>query len=186
MRLILASKSPRRKSLLLEHFAFELAVIPPSIDESKVLFDSIYDAPILISRKKLEALIPDHNDRTILAVDTVVIFENQIIGKPKDLAEARSVLLALTDRTHEVVSGYNLYHKGKIYSGSSKSKVVLPALTDYELENYLKTGSSLDKAGSYGIQDYPKTPLLKEGSYYNVMGLPIEDLKDLFTKLDMF
>lgn len=185
MKLLLASKSPRRKSLLLEHFPFELEVLPPDIDESQVVYSDIYSAPISISGKKLEALIPGHEECTILAVDTVVIYQDKIIGKPKDLKEAREILLLLGGKTHEVISGYNLYHNRTIYRGSSFSKVHLPALNDEELEAYLSTGSSLDKAGAYGIQDYPKKPILESGSYYNVMGLPIEDLRTLFIKLNI-
>jgi septum formation protein len=125
-----------------------------------------------VSKKYPEALI--------IAADTIVVLDDEILGKPVDAAEATTMLNRLSGRTHEVITGVALLQKSKKKSTSfhQTSKVTFSALSSDEIEAYVKTGSPMDKAGAYGIQDDMGSLFVEsiEGDYYNIVGLPVNRL----------
>ena len=173
---ILASASPRRKNLL-SMLVSDFKVIPSNVDESKIIAEP-YDLPLELSKLKANDVYKDHQDDTILACDTIVILDNEVIGKPKDENDAIKMLLKLSGRKHIVVTGYTFISKDKIIHRSVKSEVYFNDLDLEYIKKYVKEEKPLDKAGAYGVQD-KKYKLVKKitGSYYNVMGLPVEDIK---------
>lgn len=177
MYYILASKSPRRNELLkmlIPDFIVEVS----NVDESK-----IKEIPYKLSEKlsylKAEAIFKKHPDATVIAADTIVILNNEILGKPKDEQDAFRMLKELSNNAHDVVTGFTIMSKDKCITKSVLTKVYFNELTDELINAYIATKSPLDKAGAYGIQD-KNFPLIKkiDGSYYNVMGLPIEEMKN--------
>lgn len=174
---ILASKSPRRKEIL-HQLVDDFLIIPSNIDEDKIISDP-YSLSEKISKEKALEIYKDHKDDTILACDTIVILDNEVLGKPKDKEDAIKMLKNLSGREHTVISGYTFINNGKTISRSVVSYVVFNKLDDDLIKRYVDTGSPLDKAGAYGVQD-KEFNIIKEirGSYYNVMGLPLEDIKE--------
>lgn len=177
--IILASNSPRRKDLLsgLE-LPFEIRVIR-DIDES--YHDSLTgeDIPKYISEKKAKAYEPTLADNEILiTADTIVYLEGRVLGKPKDREDAIRMLSDLSDKTHEVITGVTILTKTIHRSFSAISKVTFDKLSKEDIEHYVDQYKPLDKAGAYGIQEWIGFIGVKsiEGSYFNVMGLPIQRL----------
>ena len=131
-----------------------------------------------IAESKCDEVFDSHRDKTVIGCDTIVVFEGEILGKPKDRDDAFKTLKRLSGKTHYVITGVCVRNKyGKIVD-FDKTEVKFNPLTDEFIKDYVATGSPLDKAGSYGIQD---GGLVKEyyGSYTNVMGLPVTLTKKL-------
>lgn len=175
--IILASNSPRRKELL--HgldIAFNVRVQP---DIAETYPESVAPADVAgyISREKANAYkdtITEHE--LIITADTVVIVGNEILGKPANDDEAKEMLRKISGRKHQVVTGVCLTTTKKQHSFSVSTDVTFKNLTEKEIEYYVETYSPLDKAGAYGIQEwigYVGVTAL-EGSYFNVMGLPVQ------------
>jgi len=182
----LASNSPRRRELLAGlGLSYEIRVIA-GIDESYPLNLPVAEIPLFISQKKAEAYTLTDAELLITA-DTIVCLDNQVLGKPKDNAEACQMLTMLSGRTHQVITGVTLKTTGWMHSFSSTSNVTFTQLTAEEIEYYVKTYHPLDKAGAYGIQEWighiGVTRL--EGSYFNVMGLPVQRLYSELKKLNI-
>ena len=173
--LILASQSPRRKYLL-EQAGLDFSIIPSDIDESVVPLE----APVDYVRKLAEIKAGDIADRYpynwVLGADTIVLIDDEILGKPESKAGALAMLQKLNGRTHQVYTGYSLICKSKnrVISKTIITDVLFKTLTDHELEWYINTPEPFDKAGSYAIQGLG-TFLVKSisGSYTNVVGLPV-------------
>lgn len=175
--IILASQSPRRKELLRQVIpTFE--VIPADIDEDSVQVDDPELLPEKLSVLKAEKVFSSHIDDTVIACDTIVLIDGRIMGKPHDGKQAYEMLRCLSGRTHKVISGYTILKANKRISKSVTTLVTFNKLDDELIHQYVATGSPMDKAGAYGIQD-KDFPLVEqiEGSFYNVMGLPVESLK---------
>jgi len=185
IKFILASNSPRRKELLPLCYDKEFIVIPADIDESSIKDENIENLPVKISLAKLKEILKDHHEDVILSADTMVYYNGKKYGKPKSKDEAYIMLKELNDVTHEVITGYSFYKDGKIYTGKDISYVRINKMTDENIMNYISTGSPFDKAGGYGIQDKMLNVSIISGSYYNVMGLPVEKLKELFKKISL-
>lgn len=175
--IILASQSPRRKELLGGlGLDFEVRVLP-GIDESYPDTLAAVDVAKFISRKKADAYRRQlrANDLLITA-DTVVIVDDRILGKPHDGAEARLMLRLLSGRTHQVITGVTLLTCRTERSFDVTTDVTFKQLTDAEIDYYVDYYKPFDKAGAYGIQEWigyiGVTGL--NGSYYNVMGLPVQ------------
>lgn len=185
--LILASKSPRRQELIKKIYTGDLKIYPANINERAVKADSPFDLPYNIAREKglyVSKLFPHDY---VLSCDTLVFIDNQILTKPKDDQDAIRMLKLLNEKTHVVETSYFIIKDSKILSSKKiMTKLVLHNLTDKIIEAYLKTGSPFDKAGAYGIQDnnYINSTIIS-GTYYNVMGLPIEEIKKDFEKLNI-
>lgn len=177
-RIVLASNSPRRRELLAGlGIDFEVRVLP-DIDESypegKL---ATADIPRYIAEKKAEAYLDRMgSDELIITADTVVIVGDEVLGKPADGDEARVMLGKISGRTHQVVTGVCIVTCGRRKSFSVSTDVTFKVLTDEETDYYISEYRPFDKAGAYGIQEWigyvGVTGL--DGSYFNVMGLPVQ------------
>lgn len=179
--LILASKSPRRIALL-KKIVDDFVVIPADIDESLIKAPTAEMAKET-SKMKAYKVASTHPNATILAVDTIVVYNHQIFGKPHNQQEAEAMLAALSGNRHLVISGYTLLN-GKIEINRSEvTEVYFNELSKETIAKYIASGSPFDKAGAYGIQD-EEFHLVKKivGSYDNVMGLPTEALQKYLTR----
>ena len=173
--LILASSSPRRKELL-QLITKDFVVDAPHVEE-KDLQVSPEQTPLQESKMKAYAALQAHQHDEILACDTVVRLSNRVLRKPKDREAAINMLLAQSGKKQVVVSGYTYIGKGREITRSVATAVYFNKLTREQIEEYVDRFRPFDKAGAYGIQDdYPLIERI-EGSYYNVMGLPVEDIK---------
>ena len=174
-RLILASKSPRRKHLL-EQARLKFSVIPSEFDESSVAMSD----PALYVRSLAESKALDvsqkHPDSWVIGADTIVLIGNRILGKPGSKDEARQMLKSLSAKSHQVLTGYCICcrEKKQLFSETVKTEVHFKKLSPGEIDWYIETGEPLDKAGAYAIQGVGSF-LVKsiDGSYTNVVGLPV-------------
>lgn len=176
-KVILASNSPRRKELLAGlNLDFEVRVLA-DIDESYPSDLDIYDIAEYIACKKADAY-KDHlaNNELIITADTIVSRFDKVLGKPEDIKDAMQMLRELSDKVHEVITGVCLLSKEKKVSFSESSAVSFSSLSDEEIEYYVNKYHPLDKAGAYGIQEWIGYVGVEaiNGSFYNVMGLPIQ------------
>lgn len=187
-QLILASASPRRKELLAGlNIPFEVRLID-GIDETYPPELPINEVPLYISQKKAAAYKANISPHTIiLTADTVVVCNEQILGKPIDEADARRMLQMLSGTTHRVITGVTLLVEGNSKSFSVATDVSFKPLSATEIDYYIRTFKPFDKAGAYGIQEwigYIGVTAIN-GSYFNVMGLPVqriyEELRIYFT-----
>ena len=185
-KITLASASPRRRELLGRlSFDFTIAEIK-DIDETYPADMPAQDVAPYLSRLKAQAYIESLDRDTILiTADTVVILDNEVLGKPKDLDEARLMLHRLSGRIHQVVSGVSVATRNEIRTIDATTDVTFSQLSDDEIDYYVDTFRPLDKAGAYGIQEWIGCIGIKniEGSYYNVMGLPLHRLYRLLSPL---
>lgn len=171
MNLILASQSPRRQQLL-SSLGYSFITDPSGSEE---VFDpslSVDDALMKVALHKAEDVQKRHPEDVILAADTIVLLDGQILGKPADANEAKAMLHALSGRSHEVKTGLALICGSEKSEQTVTSKVHFRQLSDDEIDTYVATGSPLDKAGAYGIQEVSFASNV-EGSFTNVIGLPL-------------
>lgn len=188
-RLILASNSPRRKELLAGlGLEFEVRVMK-GIDESYP--DDLVgeDIPKYISMQKAKAYIPTLTpDEVLITSDTIVYVDGKVLGKPRDAADAYDMLRLLSGRTHEVITGVTIVESGREpRCFATTTLVTFKQLTDDEINYYITNYRPFDKAGAYGIQEWigyiGVTSI--EGSYFNVMGLPVQRVyESLINKVD--
>lgn len=186
-RFILASKSPRRKKLL-EQLGFDLEIMPAELDEDSHTADSPFNYAFSLSKMKAEAIASKIQESSIIiAADTIVVLDGEIMNKPQDSADAYRMLRTLSGRAHEVLTGVTLTNvpEGKIISDVKKTKVFFRELNDNEINAYIATGSPMDKAGAYGIQDDFGAVFVEkvEGCYYNIVGLPLEMTYSMLKKI---
>lgn len=185
-KVILASNSPRRKELLGGlGIDFEVRTLS-DIDESYPDTLKGEDIPMFISKKKAEAYKQGMaDDDMIITADTIVYDNGHVLGKPKDRAEAIQMLRELSGHSHEVITGVSIVTKEKTVQFASTSKVTFATLSNEEISYYVDHYKPFDKAGAYGIQEWIGYVAVTriEGSYFNVMGLPIQRL---YTELKQF
>jgi septum formation protein len=172
MNLVLASQSPRRAGLL-RTTGFSFTVRARPIEEVRHDGESPIDYVRRLAREKAEAAW-ERDGEIVLGADTIVVVGSQVLEKPSDLNDARSMLAALSGRTHTVITGIGLRHaKGAIVDAESTLVHFVP-LTDEEIDAYVATGEPMDKAGAYAIQGLASKFVDRiEGCYFNVMGLPL-------------
>jgi len=188
MNIILASASPRRHQLL-KMIGLEHRVVPANIDENVAGEFKPSELAEHLAHIKGEHVAGSHPGSLIISADTIVVTGTNILGKPDDVHHAFEMLRYLSGRTHEVITGVALVvnNSGVIESEvfHESTQVTFDNLTDDEIRAYIKTGSPMDKAGSYGIQDDLGSLFVKriEGDYYNVVGLPVQHL---YRKLKTF
>lgn len=173
--IILASNSPRRRELLAGlDVDYEVRVLK-DIDETYPDSLPVADIPTYISREKAAAYTIADNE-LLLTADTVVVLGNEVMGKPVDDADAKRMLRELSGKTHQVITGVCLTTTKKQHSFSVTTDVKFKELSDDEIDYYVSNYHPLDKAGAYGIQEWigyiGVTSL--QGSYFNVMGLPVQ------------
>ena len=174
-QIILASKSPRRRYLL-EQAGLKFSVIPSSIDEAKTPLCSPDTYVRILSEAKADDISKKYPEKWVIGADTIVLKNNDILGKPRSRDEARTMLKQLSGQVHQVLTGYAVCckAKNKMFSETIKTDVLFKNLTHDEIEWYVHTREPFDKAGSYAIQGLG-TFLVKSinGSYTNVVGLPV-------------
>jgi septum formation protein len=187
LKYILASGSERRQELL-HRIIDEFHTIISDFDESQILFQN--DVPEFVkSLARGKALSVKENleePAIIIAGDTVVVFEDEILGKPKNEEDAFNMLKKLSGKTHRVYSGVVVINteNNKIEEEALYTEVKFSELKDEEIVNYIKTKEPMDKAGAYGIQGYGGVFVEKiNGCYYNVVGLPLNLLNKMINKV---
>ena len=175
-KLVLASASPRRQELI------QLLGLKAEIHPSGIAEDVTEADPSLLVQKlafqKAEDVAKQYpKDHLVIGADTVVFFEDRILGKPKNEEDAYRMLSALSGRTHRVYTGVSLHFQGKKMGFYEKTEVQFARLTEREIWDYIESKEPMDKAGAYGIQGR-FAPFVKgiAGDYYNVMGLPLARL----------
>ncbi len=183
---LLASNSPRRRELLGNLGIDFKSFVIEGIDESYPDGTPLMEVAGVISRKKAEAYKAEAGDnRLIITADTVVICGGAVLGKPHDAADAMAMLRQLSGKTHQVVTGVTITTAARQSSFSVVTEVEFAQLTDDEIRYYVDTYNPTDKAGAYGIQEWIGCigVCRISGSFYNVMGLP---LQRLYTELKKF
>ena len=187
-RIILASQSPRRRQLLTQIGLTDFEILVPQADES---YDSAASPEEIVSsicRKKgqaAQALVRDRS-AVIISADTMVFLDGLRLGKPKDEADAFSMLSALSGRTHHVCTGVTVCQGSRVETRCESTAVTFRPLTEREIWAYIRTGDPMDKAGSYGVQG--KAALFVSGiagDYFNVMGLPLHLLGRMLADFDV-
>ena len=182
-RIVLASTSPRRSSLL-RQIGIPFDVVASDVDESRYSFDADPAGTaerLALAKARSVGARPDVHgrDRLVLGADTVVLFEGRVLGKPKDADDAYAMLRNLTGRSHRVLTGFAVLDAGtnRAVTGHEWTTVSMRELTDAEIRAYVDTGEPLDKAGSYGAHALGAGLITRvEGCFYNVIGLPLARL----------
>ena len=174
MKLILASVSPRRKELLSGVCEFEIQ--PSHFEEVKE--GSAQEVVLQNARGKALEVLARFPDCRVLGADTVVALDGKILGKPKDGEDAKRMLRLLSGRVHSVFTGVCLADKDERKERVVEAKVLFKTLSEDLIESYVLSGTPLDKAGAYGVQDGVVVESI-QGSYTNVMGLPMEAVKEM-------
>ena len=177
--IVLASKSPRRQELL-KGIGVDFTILTKEVDESFPSKLPLIDVAPFLSLKKAKAFedaeLPDNY--MVITADTVVIVENEILGKPKDRDDAVRMMNLLSGKVHKVVTGVTVHTKEKTKTFSVISKVTFETLDNQEVDYYIDNFRPYDKAGAYGVQEWIGYIGVSnvEGSYFNVMGLPTQRL----------
>ncbi|MFC3196774.1 Maf family protein [Parapedobacter deserti] len=187
MRIILASKSPRRKELI-ALIGVPVEVASKEVDES---FPEQLE-PVMavrhIAEKKADAFAVDVTDELVIAADTIVTIDGLVLGKPESHLQAVDMLLKLSGRTHEVITAVALLHHGSTYVFHEVTAVTFRPLDAAEINHYIHQYQPFDKAGAYGIQEWIGMVAIEKiiGSYTNVVGLPTQRLyQELKTRYPM-
>lgn len=181
-KVILASGSPRRRELLgMLGVEFECKPLQGVDETYPATMDAMDVAPYLARKKCGYACGLISGDELVITADTVVVCGGKVLGKPTDADDARRMLHTLSGRTHAVVTGLAVATSGDMQCASAVTEVTFAELTDQEIDYYVEHYSPLDKAGAYGIQEWIGEVGVKgiNGSYYNVMGLPMHVLYTL-------
>ncbi len=176
MKILLASASPRRKKLLGE-LGYEITVAEPSFDEGQIRAQDPAQLVAALAQGKGRSVCASE-EVLLVAADTVVAFNGAILGKPADAADAKKMLRLLSGNTHQVYTGVYLRYGEKERVFTDCSFVTFRALSEQEIDAYVQSGSPMDKAGSYGIQETDFVSEIK-GSFNNIVGFPTE----LFQKI---
>jgi len=183
MRIVLASASPRRRELLAAA-GVDCAVDPADVDESPRPGESPADCVERVARAKAEAVAPRHPGAAIIAADTAVIVDGEMLGKPADALDAARMLRRLGGRPHEVWTGVAVAADGQTAYELVRTTVWMNALSQAEIEWYVASGEPMDKAGAYAIQGLASRFIPRiEGSWSNVVGLPVATVLQLLRAL---
>lgn len=178
MKLILGSKSPRRSELL-GQLGFDFEIRTKETDESFPSIIKSDQVALFVAEKKAAEMIPDlEADEVLICADTVVVIDEEILGKPADKKEAIEMLEKLSGREHSVITGVVIVSKERKSSFSVTTKVFFHPLSGEEIRHYVESFEPYDKAGSYGIQEWIGYAAIQriEGSYNNVVGLPTHEV----------
>lgn len=172
----LASKSPRRRQLL-KQLNLKFKTFSVETEEKVKRYESPHEAVLRIANEKMDLAKESVKRGILITADTIVFLDNRVLGKPKDEKDAFRMLMKLSGRTHQVFSAYCIHNTstGITISEFVKTDVTFRKLTEKEILDYIKTGSPMDKAGAYGIQDDFGAVFVDKinGCYYNVVGLPL-------------
>jgi len=184
--LILASNSPRRQQLLRD-LGIHFTIITQSIEEVFPSDIALNKIPEFLAKQKAEAFKELSTNEMLLTADTIVTLQNKILGKPQSEKHAALMLSDLSGKTHQVYTGVCLRLHNNFHTFTECTDVLFRSLSKDEIEYYIKHYMPLDKAGSYGIQEWIGMIGIEKiiGSYFNVVGLPVARVYDLFNKLDL-
>jgi len=173
MKILLGSNSPRRKELL-QNLGYDFDVV--SINCEEIFPENLPPEKIAgyLSELKADAFRDLENDEILITADTIVVLENQVLGKPKDEEDAFQMLRRLSGKAHQVYTGISVKTKSGIITQTDIANVFFNEITDSEIHHYIENFKPLDKAGSYGIQEWLGMAKISkiEGSFYTIMGLP--------------
>lgn len=182
----LASKSPRRKKLL-QQLGLKFTQILVSSDENLIQNEKPHKTVLRLAKEKNDAALNRIRKGIIITADTIVVLKNEILNKPNNKTEAFKMLKKLSGKTHIVYSGFGIRNlsNGKEIFDYEKTFVTFRKLTDKEIKDYINTGSPMDKAGAYGIQDDFGAVFISKinGCYYNVVGLPLSKFYSKFLEV---
>ena len=185
-KVILASGSPRRRELL-SGLGIDYAIkVLPDVNEAYPEILKREDIPLYIAREKAEAYLKEiESDELIITADTIVWLDNEVLGKPTDEQQAKVMLRMLSGKTHHVITGVCLTTSEFQKSFTTTTEVTFAKLSEEEIDYYVEKYRPLDKAGAYGIQEWIGFVGVEaiNGSYFNVMGLPIQRLYKELAKL---
>jgi septum formation protein len=174
-KIYLASASPRRAQIL-SLLGLKFAILPSEIDEESVFSDNPVQHVLYLSRAKAEKVALQIPEGLVIGADTIVVLDGSILGKPADGKDACAMLQRLSNRRHQVFTGFTIIDKpgGRVLSDFEVTSVQFRKLAKWEIEAYVATGHSMDKAGAYGIQDESAVFSDRiEGCFYNVVGFPV-------------
>jgi septum formation protein len=172
LKLVLASRSPRRAELLAAA-GIEFTVRAADVDETPHDGEVPRDYVLRVAREKAHA-VPADDDEIVLAADTTVVLANEIMGKPADATDAARMLHALAGKRHEVITAICLKRGARVQTDIASTAVWFGPVTDAEIDDYVASGEPMDKAGAYGIQGLASRFIDRiDGSYTNVVGLPV-------------
>lgn len=177
-QIILASKSPRRKEIL-EKTGLPFSIVESGYEEDMSLAFSPEELAQHLSLEKARAVAKKHSNAIIIAADTFVVFNNQLLGKPHTVEKAKEILQMLQGKSNKVITGVTILDTdtNQIETFIDQTEVYLKPLTESEIANYIKSGEPLDKAGAYAIQGLGATFIEKiEGDFFSTMGLPLSKL----------
>lgn len=183
LEIILASGSPRRRELL-EQMGQTFRVIAPDVDET--VSGTPAEMTDALSERKARAVCAGLTEGVVLAADTLVAVDGEALGKPADHADALRMLKLLSGRAHEVITGVCLIDaaSGRMCKRVERTKVHFKELSESQMRDYVQSGEPMDKAGAYGIQGGAGAFVERiEGSYENVMGLPVQALAPMLSEL---
>lgn len=183
--IILASGSPRRKDLL-ENAGYQFAIVPPEVEEIDDPSIEIRKLTSMNARLKATAVAQDHPDRIIVAADTLVLFDNESLGKPADMVEAGKMIRRLNGKTHHVYTAVCILKQASndLVEFDVSTEVTFKSLEDEEMDRYHALIDPLDKAGAYAAQEHGHLIIEKSvGSSTNVIGLPMDELAE---KLELY
>ena len=183
--IVLASASPRRKAFMKEFITPSFLIDVSHIDEKSIHKQTPLDTVKAIAKAKGEKIFNKHPQDLIISADTIVVLDEEIIGKPKDDNDAFNMLKKLCGKTHQVITAFYIRNKDVSYVDAVISKVKMKTVDPEILIRYIETKSPLDKAGGYGIQDeFFKQHLYDshQGSISNIIGFPYEEIKEFLEK----
>ena len=181
--IVLASASPRRAELL-TRAGYRFDVVPADVDECQLPAEGPREYVMRLALDKAAAVAPIHHDRVVVGADTVVLIDAAVLGKPRDAGEAERMLQQLSGRTHEVLTAIALRLGEACLTAVEVSRVTLAKLDTDVIAWYVGTGEPQDKAGAYGVQGIASRFVTRiEGSYTNVVGLPMARVDQLLRQL---
>lgn len=185
-KIVLASHSPRRREFL-KNLGIEFSVLGTDVDETIHPNEPIPDHVVRLSRQKAHAAaVAERQAAFVLGADTLVVVDGAALGKPTDRADAVRMLGLISGRTHRVISGFCVVAQdsNREITGAVETLVTMKRLSEKEIGAYIQTGEPMDKAGAYAVQGYASAFITKiEGSYTNVVGLPISEVVDALLSL---
>ncbi|MDO8593072.1 MAG: nucleoside triphosphate pyrophosphatase [bacterium] len=177
-KIVLASKSPRRKRLL-EQIGLEFEIVDSNYDEDSVTISDPVELVKFLALKKAQAVAANYDDAVVVGADTFTILDNSFIGKPKDQADAKIILKNFSGREHKVITGLAIIDtkNGNIINLAGEAMVKFRILDDQEIEDYIATGEPLNAAGGYNMNDHGATLIESvSGDYFVIVGFPLSKL----------
>ena len=175
---ILASQSPRRKELMAKYISRDFKIVVSHLNEEEGHHLNPLDCVKTLAYQKGEIVHKKYPQDIVISADTIVIINDIMLNKPSDEEDAKKMLKILSNKTHKVITAYAIFKENLLIENEDISTVTFNDLSDKLIDEYVKTGSPLDKAGAYGLQDNKKFNIIKttSGSVNNIIGFPVEKI----------